>query len=530
MYGIEKAAPKPAGLPVTLPEALVPEGEGKATELPKLPPQINPFEMPALTSDFSKEVLAKIHMLKGAQSMINSPIEPVGSVIPKMDVPSMAGVNPDGNADAPMVSGKLPPQVKNINSLVPGQTFSAEILDIKQGSISLKMADGGSLTARSLVMPDARIGDTASFVVRETKPGQIFLEFLRGGEGKVSQSIIREALTASNMQHTGANASIVEDLVVRGMPIDVSTMQRAAFFKYSMPNAPFEHIQFLVQNNFAPIERTVQVFTGIMSGEMTLEGEIAKAIAQMESAALQKAASTPSGAQGADAWEGLLNQLKAHQAVDVKPQGQAQAQGEAPAPANPLNLPVSDPNALLEAIKTISQEISAQARSEGNTVLAQLGENISDLIDFSKNITEGKQYFQIPFSAENQHLAQLHVFKKKGGAGKRGDGKVATALIALDMAFLGRVEILVNKNDKNVSLQFRSDKDSTVEQVSYNRLELSDLLKDAGYALTGIRAKKITEKFDLPDDEQKATGIPLPTMQSSRYDDTNRRYSFDARV
>jgi hypothetical protein len=189
----------------------------------------------------------------------------------------------------------------------------------------------------------------------------------------------------------------------------------------------------------------------------------------------------------------------------------------------PLPQALPNPNSFLEGLKTIAQEISTLAREGGNTPLAAAAENIADIIDFSRNITETKMYFQLPFSAENKHLAELHIFKKKGGS-RKNDGKVATALIALDMAFLGRVEILVNKNNQNVNLQFRGDKDSTLDAVSLNSLDLANLLNDAGYVLAGLKTKKIDEKFDLTQGEQ---GAPAQTLT---YNEPPKRYSFDVRI
>jgi len=306
------------------------------------------------------------------------------------------------------------------------------------------------------------------------------------------------------MQLTGANAGIVEDLVTRNMPIDTSSLQRAAFFKYSMPQAPFEHIQFLIQNNFAPTERTVQVFTALMNGDMNMQTEIAKTVSLMEAAAPK------ASPQANDAWQGLLNQLKAHQSL-------------------PLANQQADPNALLASVKSIATEIAQAAKAEGNAPLAQAADNIADIVDFSKNISESKAYFQLPFHGENQQLAELHVFKKKGGAGKKKDGRIATALVALDMAFLGRVEILINKNDKNVNLQFRSDQDNTINTVTLNSLDLSNLLKDAGYVLTGLKAKKLAEKFDVTGAEPETRDQRRETREVL-YDDVPKRYSFDMRV
>lgn len=417
--------------------------------------------------------------------------------------------NLEGKAmlEMPQIKGAGQGQpVKSILDLMPGQTFTAQILDMQPGTVTLKMG-GGQLAARSLVMPDARIGDMASFVVKENKKGQISLQFLKGAGG-VSSGVVKEALAAANMPATPDNISVVKDLVANSMPIDFNNLQTAAFFKNSMPaGTPFEHVQFLMDNNFPPTEHVVKTFTKMHTGEITLTGETAQMTAILESA--EFAEFTKNSPKAAE-WEGIINNFKA------------------------LNPPSAEgPNNYLQNLETISKEIANMSREEGQEALGQRAGNVADVIEFAKNITETKYYYQFPFSAEDrEHLTHLHVFKKQGQAADKTGGKDATALIALDMAHLGRVEIYVNKNDKNVNLQFRSDKGSTLTKVTQNSLDLSELLKDKGYILTNLKTKKLDEKFDLPQNDAAAEATKKPKWwgKTAGEPPEGKRYSFDMRV
>ncbi|MCL2416012.1 MAG: hypothetical protein FWD01_04270, partial [Defluviitaleaceae bacterium] len=192
----------------------------------------------------------------------------------------LGNINPEGsemNYDNAISGGRIAGTVKNISNLIPGETFMAEILDIRAGSLTLKL-DSGNLTAKSLVIPDARIGDRAVFLVKENQSGQVILEFLKqnpkNSQSQVSESIIKEALAAARMQHTVQNSEIVIDLVKHNMSIDSKTIQNAAFFRYSLPQIPFEQIAFLLKHDFPPIQRTIETYSKISSGNLNLLDEM----------------------------------------------------------------------------------------------------------------------------------------------------------------------------------------------------------------------------------------------------------------
>ena len=512
------------------------------------------------------------------------------------DVGASGGTNYEGSgggnvAAAQAVQAKAALVAKSLAHLVPGHVFSSEILDIQPGVISLQMGEGGPLVARTLAQPDARIGDNATFVVRENVPGQggapaqIVLEFLRGsaaGEtGQVPASIVKEALSAANMQYTGQNSALIEQLVAHNLPIDPQTVQRAAFFKYSMPDAPFPRIAFLLENNFAPIERTVEVFQRLSGGEMNLKNETANLQKLISEATFQNPATKESlqamlsgklifepqpqaqpqqvslQAQTQPSPQALPQpQVTVQPQVLVQPQVQAQIpaqelpqaqvqpqaplQGQlplqAPPPpqmqsgqtAEPQSAQTASLGKYLTELRALTEEVAAFLRQNGenNPAIRQSLENISDVLDFARNIGETKMYYQFPFVlAGKEQQAELHVFKRK--AARKTSGKNATALIGLDMAHLGRIEVLVNKNGRDVNLQFRADTARAIILASDNKVKLADMLGDKGYLLTGLGLKMIDEKFDITRGHETQVPGNLPPVET---DAGAKRYSFDMRV
>jgi len=71
---------------------------------------------------------------------------------------------------------------KRFYDLRPGEKFKALILNISPGEVTIRFASGELFTARSKVLPDARIGEESGFVVKDNDfKGRIVLEMLKDG-------------------------------------------------------------------------------------------------------------------------------------------------------------------------------------------------------------------------------------------------------------------------------------------------------------------------------------------------------------
>lgn len=377
----------------------------------------------------------------------------------------------------------------DILELVSGERFTALVMDIKPGNVLLKLSDGKLLDAKSLFMPEAHIGDEATFQVKENVRGQILLEMVKQNEKGASASIVKEALSAAHMQYTKQNAEIVNLLIKANLPIDAQTIQRTAYFKYAEPEFSDKEILFLVKENFPTDEKTIETYKGFMDKTVKLDDNIKLLLSEMEKTEILKA---------------KVPQLRNKLILDLKQNG-----------LKNIGEYFREVEKTVAELKTLSTQYKV-----GGEVAKQL-EYIEDNLKLMDNVSQYKQFMQIPFAVEGRvNQAELHVFSKKKGKPNASDGS-ATAVLALDYDSLGHVEVVINRINKTVSLQFKGDKSRAIELLQANSPKLIEILNEKGYNIAQIGFKKTEEKFDIAD------GIELDRQADAA---DIKRYSFDMRV
>ena len=70
---------------------------------------------------------------------------------------------------------------KIIAELKKGEGFIARVVDIRPDYVTIQLQDGGFFSFKSLVLPNARIGEDAAFIVKENIKGKIQLEMTKAG-------------------------------------------------------------------------------------------------------------------------------------------------------------------------------------------------------------------------------------------------------------------------------------------------------------------------------------------------------------
>jgi len=66
-----------------------------------------------------------------------------------------------------------------ISDLKKGEGFIAQVVDIRPDYVTIKLQNGGLFSFKSLVLPNARIGEDAAFIVKENIKGKIQLEMTK---------------------------------------------------------------------------------------------------------------------------------------------------------------------------------------------------------------------------------------------------------------------------------------------------------------------------------------------------------------
>lgn len=178
-------------------------------------------------------------------------------------------------------------------------------------------------------------------------------------------------------------------------------------------------------------------------------------------------------------------------------------------------------NELTEKINNTKTLISDINTDDSKQILKDIN-NINDNINFMSYI-KNNLYMQIPIEVNNNLLnTQLFIFKDKKNK-KISNSNSASALLSLDLIYLGHFEAYIQKHKKNISCQFRIENEF-VQKIIYSNIEkLYTGLKKHNYNLEQFTFKQINEPFTLVDKE--------PITQNNNSDNNEiKNFSFDMRT
>jgi len=122
---------------------------------------------------------------------------------------------------------------KLFHSLNPGDIFKAVIHDIRPGEVTIQLEGGKLFTARSLVLPEARIGEYSVFEVRENDgEGRIILSMVRSDAEELKAEYVAELLKSLGLTRAPEVQTATAALVQYGLPVNpenISIMCRVLF-------------------------------------------------------------------------------------------------------------------------------------------------------------------------------------------------------------------------------------------------------------------------------------------------------------
>jgi len=392
---------------------------------------------------------------------------------------------------------------KGLNQLSVGDKFKALIMDIKQDSISIKLSDNSIINAKSLTIPEARIGQSATFMVKENSSGQILLEIVKQSSNNPSIGFSKELLQQLNIPVTKQNISLIENMISNNVELSNENIQKALFFNYSDKNISLDKVMFLLKENMPANEVSIKVLDDIVQNNTNLKDEFLMLS--------EKISNMPES----DIKSKLLNLFDVNNNVHTPIKKQIN---------NKLFLNIRDEENITQLNKHFNyiKEISNKAEkivTKNYDDISKTFKNIEDDIDFINHINNYKQYIQIPFYDGNtNNQAELYVFKEKKG--KNNYNESASILLSLDFSILGHIESFINKVKNNLSFQFKLKDENIIKIFKSNIKKLNEMLSEKGYTISSIDFKKLDEPFNITMDNYKNENREVK----------NRRFSFDMRV
>ncbi|MDR1533001.1 MAG: flagellar hook-length control protein FliK [Clostridiales bacterium] len=460
---------------------------------------------------------------------------------------------------------------KTLTSLQPGERFRATITDIQPNRVTIRLSSGETLTAKSYILPEARIGEETIFMVKENLKGQVLLEMLKPGADVMQKNIIKEALANLFLPVTEENIALAKALIENNLPLTKEMLEKALFIKYSAGagisgTLDMDKILFLIKEGFPLSADSAAALNRALEGGFALKGNLAalaELLTQLPDTPLKRGileALLPDGVPTTLPEAGepdlepaeeqapaiprelreerlvtaeLLNRL----AAETSPQAREALLNDLraelkkamfiPLDGDTVKNPGEYYKDLAEIVKLLTERLAASGKtvpevlvpSETARAAGGMFEALRDDMRFMNSISVEREYIQIPFVLQNrENQGNLIIFKNRRGGGSLPHGS-SCALIALDLEALGYVEVLVNKTYSSVSLEFRAKESASEKLFKHNAADLVSALQSRGYEAR-VGFKKLREPFRLTDPSPAEPGEKGPP----------KRYSFDMRV
>lgn len=367
-------------------------------------------------------------------------------------------------------------QKKNIGTLAAGERFNAQIMDIHQNQVTLKLAGSGHIfNARSLVLPDARIGDMSTFLVKENNRGQIMLEMVKPF-GDSRQQAAAEALSHTGLMATEENVKKVLFLLEENFPINES--QVAALNRFLSRTCPihqcFEKLLSAIEGMPDETQQTL-LLNCLSDGQQQTTQAIRESFYVN---LLQKGDNRPA----------MHRFLFGHyKSWLVKLES------------------------LLKALETLPSP----------PAIAEHALLMKEQMLFMAHISRYRRVAHIPFQVEgNKTLGELVVFKNPEVPHRQKD---CSLMIGVDTLQLGRMEAFITRQAQLLTIQFKMAETKHLAFIEAQCQHLAEILRPLGFQTHILPPVPIETPFSLIDRN-------IPTINGEKSKKSQKRYSFDMRV
>lgn len=185
---------------------------------------------------------------------------------------------------------------------------------------------------------------------------------------------------------------------------------------------------------------------------------------------------------------------------------------------------IKDINSYTSNLYNKLNELRLAAETSNNFAAKQILNDINNITntnDFAAQI-KNMHFVQMPVTINNTTVnAELYVFNNKRGKNKVSNS--TSALISLNLAFLGHFEAYIQNVNRKITCQFRIESKHVQSLIEKNINSLSNGLKQYNYSLNQISFKKTDETFSILNAE--------PSLNKKDNIPSNlRNYTFDLQM
>ena len=170
-----------------------------------------------------------------------------------------------------------------------------------------------------------------------------------------------------------------------------------------------------------------------------------------------------------------------------------------------------------EKVKSFYEKLNGQVReleqifknfNMEKSPAAKVIQNTASNLDFMNQLNQMHAYIQLPLKMTNQNAhGELYVFANRKNLSKQ-DGKVS-ALLHVDLEHLGKMDVYVALEDKNVSTNFYLEKEEYLYFLESHMDMLTGRLKKRGYSCEVKTLLRNTDEESMITTIEKQQGQPM---------------------
>lgn len=467
-----------------------------------------------------------------------------------------------------------------LNLLNQGESFTGQILDITQNRVTIALSDNAVITASLSDAPSFNIGDRADFLVKSNNNEQIVLKSVV--PDAASEQIMQDAGAMKVLYNAGVTINeetlkLVNNLMQNNLPVSPEAVKAYVAAMNTVPNATPEDVVMLAKLNLPVTEENVAALHDYNNFSEGITGKTQELTDSVMN--LFKETVTESGAQELSTvikdFTGsftespsmpetlpketvqLLRTLPGMENLPEKSEYTAkELLKEITEILNNPEMTAENAKKLVESkefkqtvenlirqeffikpediskenikklYEKILQDTETLADKFQNNKLAEamtdVSKNIRNDTNFLNQINNYINYVQIPLKMAGQNAhGDLYVYKNS----KRNhnqDNKDFTALLHLDMANLGPMDVFVALKEQHVTTDFKVATDEILTFIESHMPELTKRLNALGYNVSA----NVTTTEDGAPEHSFAESIFKEEFPPSDI----KRFSFDVRA
>lgn len=150
-------------------------------------------------------------------------------------------------------------------------------------------------------------------------------------------------------------------------------------------------------------------------------------------------------------------------------------------------------------------------------VLAAKTDKIISQSKLSSDINRFNLY-HVPINlGRDRQTAEVYIYKRKRNKNKNKDSLEVNILIGLDTQNLGRFEVLIKANEKNLKVKMSRDSDRAKEIIELRARKLKKTFTDMGYAFEEFEIERLHERTTLANAEEVLIGKVAPSSTKIDY-------------